>query len=82
MTKSNAFRSMSHIFHGKKPRTKNTEKRLRGHRFHKPAVATNDTPLGKFFFFSYNIVWLVAFCGGIFGQQQKVLVSFQNKQKM
>jgi len=49
MTMSDAFRSMSHIFHGKKPGQKNTEKRLRHHqseRIRKTNVDITDTPLG------------------------------------
>jgi len=49
MTMGDAFRSMSHIFHGKKPGKKNTEKRLRHHqeeRIRKTNVSTTDTPLG------------------------------------
>merc|ERR1740124_177359 len=49
MTKNDAFRSMSHIFHGKKPGKKNTEKRLRRHqeeRVRKTVISSTDTPLG------------------------------------
>merc|ERR1712150_138482 len=49
MTMGDAFRSMSHIFHGKKPGKKNTEKRLRHHqeeRIRKTNISTTDTPLG------------------------------------
>jgi len=49
MTKSDAFRSQSHTFHGKKPGKKNTEKRLRQHqeeRNRKSSANAFDTALG------------------------------------
>merc|ERR1719163_2209425 len=49
MTMDDAFRTMSHIFHGKKPGKKNTEKRLRRQQeetARKTAICTTDTPLG------------------------------------
>lgn len=49
MTMDDAFRTMSHIFHGKKPGKKNTEKRLRMHqveRERKSSLSLSDTPLG------------------------------------
>jgi len=49
MTMDDAFRTMSHIFHGKKPGKKNTEKRLRMHqieRERKSYLPSTDTPLG------------------------------------